>query len=173
MSIAFGLLLLRIIVGALLMAHGSQKLWGWFGGAGLQKSIGMMQMKGFRPAPFWALLGGAGEFGGGALLVLGLLWPLGPVAIFASMLMAIIRFHLPGPVIGPKGFEYPLLLLLVSVILGLVGAGPYALDAAFHLHLPTTLLFWIGAVGAVIVDVYGYVTSTNNTQAAGVAAKQG
>jgi putative oxidoreductase len=173
MSIALGLFLVRLVVGALIITHGAQKLFGWFGGSGLQKSIAMMQMKGFRPAEFWALLGGLGEFGGGVLLILGFLWPLGPVAIFAAMVMAIVRFHLPGPVIGPKGFEYPLLLLLLSVILGLVGAGHIALDVALGLHLPTTALFWIGAVGAVIVDAIGYNISNANTKTQQTVAKQG
>ena len=160
MSLALGLLLLRLSVGALVAAHGAQKFLGWFGGPGMGKATGMMTAMGFRPARFWALLGSGGEFFGGILFALGLLWPLGPVAIFASMLMAIVRFHLPGPLLGAKGYEYPLLLLIVGVVVGLVGAGNYSLDAALHLHFPTTLLFWIGAAGAGIVDAVGYFTST-------------
>lgn len=166
MSISLGLLLVRLIVGVLISGHGAQKLFGWFGGPGLDKSIALMQSKGFRPAEFWALLGGLGEFGGGLLLALGFLWPLGPVAVFAAMLMAIVRFHLPGPVIGPKGFEYPLLLLLLSVILGLVGPGQYTLDAALGIHLPTMILFWIGVIGAIIVDAVGYYISTAHSPTA-------
>jgi hypothetical protein len=108
--------------------------------------------------PRWRL------FAGGLLLMLGFLWPLGPIASIAAMLMAVVRFHLPGTLFGPKGFEYPLLLLLLSAILGLVGPGQYALDAAISLHLPTTLLFWVGLAGAVIIDAVGYTISESGKQ---------
>ncbi len=165
MSVSWGLLLVRLIIGFLLVGHGAQKLFGWFGGAGFGKSVGMMRAMHFRPAEFWAVLGGAGEFGGGLLFMAGFLWPLGPIAIIAAMLMAIVRFHLPGTLFGAKGFEYPLLLLLLSGIVGLVGPGHFALDVALRLHLPTTLLFWLGLVGAVIVDAIGYFISESGKQA--------
>jgi putative oxidoreductase len=173
MSVSWGLLLVRLVVGFLLVGHGSQKLFGWFGGVGLRKSISLMQAQHFRPAEFWAVLGGAGEFGGGLLFMAGFLWPLGPIAILAAMLMAVVRFHLPGTLFGAKGFEYPLLLLLLSGIVGLVGPGRYALDAALGLHLPTTLLFWVGLAGAVIVDAVGYAISQNGKQAQSQPSVQG
>ena len=160
MSFAFGLLILRLIVGLLMLGHGSQKMLGWFGGHGFASTVGSLKSQGFKPAWFWALLGGLGELIGGLLLVLGFLSPLGAVAIFASMLMAVIKFHWSKGLWAAKGgYEYPLTLAVVSVVLGLVGSGAYSLDTLFGIALPVVPLFIIGAIAAIIVDVIGVVTS--------------
>lgn len=95
MSIDLGLLILRVVVGLLLTGHGAQKLFGWFGGPGLDGFTGWIGSMGLRPPRLWAVLGGLAEFGGGLLLVLGLFTPLGSLGILASMLMAIIQVHWP------------------------------------------------------------------------------
>jgi putative oxidoreductase len=159
MTIALGLLILRIIVGGLLIGHGTQKLFGWFGGKGFDATITLLAARGFRPAWFWGLLGGAGEAGGGLLLAIGFLNALGAVAIFAAMLMAIAKFHWSkGVWSSAGGYEYPLVLLVVSVVIGLVGPGIYSLDGALHIALPG-VIFWLGILAAIVVDAVGISTS--------------
>ncbi|HEX4207373.1 MAG TPA: DoxX family protein [Ktedonobacteraceae bacterium] len=164
MSYALGLLIVRIVVGLLMMAHGSQKLFGWVGGHGFIATQGMLKSKGFRPAWFWALVGGLGEFGGGLLLALGFLSPLGAVAIFASMLMVILKFHFKDGLLAPKGFEYPFVILVLSFLAGLVGPGNYSLDALLGIALPTWI-FWVVLVIAIIVDLIGLITSRQHQAA--------
>jgi putative oxidoreductase len=160
MSVSLSLFVLRLIVGLFLAGHGAQKLFGWFGGPGFAGITGFLQSQGFKPAWLWALLGGLGEFGGGLLLALGLLSPLGAIAIFASMLMAVTKFHWSkGFWNSQGGFEYPLLLLLLSVVLGLAGSGSYAIDTQIGLALPTTTIFWAGVIVSIIVDTIGLVIS--------------
>src|SRR4051812_45243089 len=93
MSADLGLLVLRIIVGLLFIGHGTQKLFGWFGGVGLAGMTGWLGSMGLRPSWFWALMAGLSEAGGGFLLLLGLLNPLGALGITAAMLVAIATAH--------------------------------------------------------------------------------
>src|SRR5690348_11813607 len=138
MSTALTLLILRVALGLILAAHGSQKLFGWFGGPGFAGLSGWLASAGFKPAWFWALLGGLGEFAGGLLLALGLLSPLGAIAVFAAMLMAVAKFHWSKGFWSPKGgYEYPLVLGILSVVLGLSGPGSYSLDALIGFSLST------------------------------------
>lgn len=169
MEISLGLLILRVVVGLLLAGHGAQKLFGWFGGHGFAGTVGFLQAKGFKPAGFWTLLGVLGEFVGGLLLALGFLSPLGAIAIFASMLMAVIKFHwAQGLWSTSGGYEYPLVLAVVSLVLGWLGAGSYSLDALLGIALPS-VIFWIGIVAAIIVDVIGVLTSRQLSQEGRVA----
>lgn len=143
--IDFGLLLLRIFVGLLVAAHGSQKLFGWFGGPGLVGTRKMVQSLDLHPSAFWAWVTALNEFVGGILTVLGLLMPLGPLMIFANMLVAINRVH------GAKGFwntqggyEFPLLLLVNAVVLGFMGAGIYSIDELIRFAAPEPATMIIG-----------------------------
>ena len=159
MSISFALLFLRVALGLLLVAHGSQKLFGWFGGQGFVKTTGFLAMQGFRPAWLWSLFGGLGEFGGGLLLALGLLSPLGALGIFAAMLMAVLKFHWSKGFWETKGgYEYPLMLGLLALVLGLTGPGSYSLDALLGFALPLPLFLALLVVAALVV-VVGIVTS--------------
>jgi putative oxidoreductase len=160
MSLDLGLVMLRVLVGGLFIGHGAQKLWGWFGGHGLNGFAGWLESIGLRPARFWALLAGASEVGGGLLLVLGLLNPLGPLAIMGAMLMAIKVHWAQGLWVTNNGFEYPLVLLIVSAIMGLLGPGHLSLDALLGIQLPLALTFWGGLVGAIIVNAYAMVLSS-------------
>src|ERR1700682_3651426 len=94
MSIAFGLLILRLVVGLTMAAHGSQKLFGWWGGPGMCNWTKSVQRLRTRPAQPWAWVAALSEFGGGLLLALGLLSPLGSLAIVGAMLVAIATGHL-------------------------------------------------------------------------------
>ena len=166
MALNISLLILRVVVGLFLMGHGAQKLFGWFGGKGFTATIGLLKSLGFKPAGFWALLGVLGEFGGGLLLVLGLLTPLGALGVFASMLMAVLKFHWSKGFWAAKGgYEYPLILAILGFVLGLMGPGSYSLDALFGIVLPTVPLFLLGVLAAIIVDVVGFVTSQPRQQA--------
>ncbi len=159
MEFSLALLIIRVVVGLLMIGHGSQKMFGWFGGAGFVKTIGFLKAVGFKPAAFWALIGTLGELGGGVLFLLGLLTPLGAVAIFASMLMAVLKFHWKAGLWSQKGgYEYPLVLAFVALAAGIVGGGSYSLDALIGFSLPA-MFYWILVALAIIVDLVGIVIS--------------
>jgi putative oxidoreductase len=142
-----GILILRVIVGLALAAHGSQKLFGWFGGGGLQGTTGFIKMLGFRPAGLWAALAGLGEFGGGLLLAAGLFNPLGPLGVIAAMATASVAAHLPKGFWNSKGgYELPLTNIAAAVAVAMMGPGRYSLDSALGIAIPQ-------AVAALLVIV--------------------
>jgi putative oxidoreductase len=157
MSIA--LLILRLVAGLTLAAHGAQK-FGWLGGASFPKTMQGMQKQGFRPAWFWTSLTILGEVGGGLSLSFGLLTPLGAAGAVGAMFMAIVKVHWKhGFWNRDHGMEFPLQLLASSLAIGLVGPGNYSLDALLGIALPETLLFGVLAVAALLVDVIGLLIS--------------
>lgn len=95
--LASGLLLIRLVVGLLLVGHGAQKLFGWFGGYGPKGTGGWMESIGIKPGVFMAVSAGLMELLGGALFAVGLLTPLAALLITATMLGAIFKVH------GPNG----------------------------------------------------------------------
>ena len=159
MESSLALLIVRVVVGLLMIGHGSQKMFGWFGGAGFVKTQGFLKTAGFKPAAFWTLVGSLGELGGGVLFLFGLLTPLGAVAIFASMLMAVLKFHWKAGLWAQKGgYEYPLVLALIALAIGMVGGGNYSLDALIGFALPM-MFYWVLVALAIVVDLVGIVTS--------------
>jgi putative oxidoreductase len=121
-----GRMLLRVVVGGLFVGHGTQKLFGWFGGGGLDATAQMFESIGLRPGKANAIAAGAAEAGGGALLAAGLATPLAASALTATMLTAIDTVHLKnGPWVTKGGYEYN--LVLIAAALALVEAGPGAL----------------------------------------------
>lgn len=88
-----GLLIARLIVGLGLSTHGAQKLFGWFGGHGLQGTGGFFESLGFRPGVLFTLAAGVGEMGGALLTAVGFLSPVGPALITVVMLVAILTVH--------------------------------------------------------------------------------
>lgn len=124
-------LVLRVPVGLVLAAHGAQKLFGWFGGYGLEGTGQWMASIGLEPGYLMALLAGSAEFFGGLALALGLLTrPAAMVSAF-TMLIAIFSVHFEnGLFMANNGYEYALTLFVVSLALAIQGAGSFALDNA-------------------------------------------
>jgi putative oxidoreductase len=119
---------LRIPVGIILAAHGAQKLFGWFGGYGLEATGQWMASMGFAPGYLMALLAGSAEFFGGIALVLGLATrPAAAVAAF-TMLMALTVHLGNGLFVSNNGYEFALALLAATLSLIFQGGGAYALD---------------------------------------------
>ncbi|MBU5347654.1 DoxX family protein [Paenibacillus lautus] len=130
MAIDIGLLLLRLVVGLSFMAHGAQKLFGWFGGYGLKGTGGWMESVGIKPGVTIAVLSGLMELVGGLLFAAGFLTVLGAALITLTMLGAIVKVHgRNGYWSTANGYEYNLLLIAVAVALVFTGAGAYSLDA--------------------------------------------
>jgi putative oxidoreductase len=126
-----GLAILRIFVGLLVAAHGSQKLFGWFGGGGIDGTAEMFGSLGYRPKREMAMLGGATEFGAGLLLASGLFTAIAVMALVGQFLNVIVAVHLPNGVWNTKGgYEFPLTLVTASAIVALTGPGSWSLDHA-------------------------------------------
>ncbi len=125
----FAALVLRVPVGLILAAHGAQKLFGWFGGYGLEGTGQWLASIGLEPGYLMALLAGGAEFFGGLALVLGLLTrPAAVVAAF-TMLVAIFAVHIGnGLFMANNGYEYALTLFAATVVLAIQGAGRFAVD---------------------------------------------
>lgn len=132
-------LVLRLPVGAVLAAHGAQKLFGWFGGYGLEGTGQWMASIGLTPGYLMALLAGSVEFFGGLALILGLLTR--PAALLSAftMLVAIFSAHLSsGLFISNGGYEYALTLFAVTLALAIQGGGRYAFDNKLHTLVNST-----------------------------------
>ncbi len=124
-----GLLVLRLTLATVFLAHGAQKAVGAFGGPGFAGATGFIGSLGFRPARFWAALAVGGEVIAGLLLLLGLLTPLAGLLVLATMAVAIAKVH------GPKGFfvqdggvEYNLVLIIAALAVAAIGPGAFSLD---------------------------------------------
>jgi putative oxidoreductase len=125
-----GLLLIRLVIGVLFIGHGAQKLFGWFGGYGLQGTGGWMESIGMKPGVTMALFAGLAELVGGILFAAGLLTALAGVMIAVTMGMAIVKVHgQNGLWVTQNGYEYNLTLLVVAIGIVLIGPGQYAVDA--------------------------------------------
>lgn len=147
-----GLLLLRLTVGLTLAAHGAQKLFGWFGGPGLDAIGQGFEMLGFHPGRRHARMAGVTEIAGGLLLAFGLLTPIGASIFVAVMLVAAIGVHAKnGFFITSGGFEYNLVLGVGGLALAFTGPGLLSLDAL--LGLPLSGSVW--GTAALLVGLAG------------------
>lgn len=132
----FSSLALRLPVGIIFMAHGAQKLFGWFGGYGLEGTGQWMASIGIEPGILMAFLAGSAEFFGGLFLLLGLLTRPSAVVLAFTMIVAIVSVHLPnGLFMSNNGYEFGLALLAASVSLVFSGSGRVALDKALMAKL--------------------------------------
>lgn len=150
-TLSAGLLLGRLVLGLLMAAHGAQKLFGWFGGHGLAGTGGFFESLGFRPGRPFALAAGLAEFGGGLLVALGLLGPVGPALVVSVMIVAALAVHRSGGLFAMNnGIEVPLLYAAGGVALALTGPGAYSLDALLGLaSLSTPVLGWTALAAGV------------------------
>ena len=149
-----GRLLLRLTVGSLFFGHGTQKLFGWFGGHGLDATANMFDSLGMRPGQRNAVAAGLAEAGGGAGIALGLATPLSAATLTSVMLTAINRVHLKnGPWATNGGYEYN--IVLIAAVLALVEAGPGELSLDHLLGNERTGPTWtlvalaLGVAGAI------------------------
>ena len=157
---SYGLLLLRVVLGSTLAAHGAQKLFGWFGGGGLRRTGGSFGNFGFRTPVLMALAAGAAELGGGLLLATGFLTPLGALAITIVMLNAVSLVHWPNGFFNSNGgFEFNLLVASAAVTVAATGPGRFAIDRAIGWDDNITGLWWaLGVLGAAIVITLATLT---------------
>jgi putative oxidoreductase len=136
-------------------AHGSQKLFGWFGGYGLTAVSGFFETLGFRPGRFFAAAAATTEIVSGLLVAFGLLGPIGPSLTLAVMIVAAISVHWQGGLFATSnGIEVPLLYGAGAAALALTGPGGYSLDAFLDLTgawTPQTA--WMALALAVVAGV--------------------
>lgn len=120
---------LRLAMGAVFMAHGAQKLFGWFGGNGLEGTGKFFEgTLGLNPGIYWAGAAGAAEFLGGLLLLLGLFTRFGALMTGSVMVVAILLVHKDAFFVNEGGMEFALTLLAAAVALLITGGGAASLD---------------------------------------------
>jgi putative oxidoreductase len=152
-----GLLILRAVVGALFVGHGAQKLFGWFGGHGIEGAAGFMQSLRFRKGRAAAVLAGATETVSGLMLILGFLTPLAAAGIIGVMVSASATVHFRNGLWNANGgFELPLVYAAVAAALAFTGPGAFSLDRLFGFDL-AGVAYGIGAIvlgiGAALVGL--------------------
>jgi putative oxidoreductase len=125
----FDTLPVRVAAGVIFAAHGAQKLFGWFGGYGLEGTGGWMVSIGLESGVLMAALAGGAEFFGGLALILGLLVRPAAAVLAVTMVVAIVTVHLSnGLFMANNGYEFGLALLAVSITLVIRGAGSVSVD---------------------------------------------
>lgn len=170
MAAGFGKLVLRGVAGGLMAGHGAQKLFGSFGGPGLEGTAQMVGSMNLQPASVWARVSGASEFGGGMLTALGFMHPAGPLGIIGSMSMATRKVHWNKPIWATEGgAEMPVLYMAVAVSQIISGPGPLALDTVLRSRLPA----WVLPVGlATIAGAIYYAIEQEHKAAESGAATE-
>ena len=145
-----GLLIARVVFGLLMAAHGSQKLFGWFGGYGLAGTAGFFEQLGFRPGRLFAGAAAGTEIVAGLLVAAGLLGPLGPALIVSVMIVAAATVHWKGGLFAANnGIEVPLLYGVAALTLALTGFGAFSLDGALGLTWSETVIWTVLALGVI------------------------
>jgi putative oxidoreductase len=147
---SYGILLLRVVVGLAFVGHGTQKLFGWFGGYGPKGTGGFMASQGYRAPVLMAVAAGLCETTGGALLALGFATPL------AGALLATVMINAIASVTLKKGFmlgsELEIAYLTVGVSLAAAGPGRFSIDRAIGWDDNISGVWWgVGALGAALV----------------------
>jgi putative oxidoreductase len=172
-----GRLLARIVIGTLFVGHGTQKLFGWFGGPGLEKTTAMMDSLEMRPGRRNAVLASASETFGGALIAAGALTPLAAAALIGTMITAIRTVHLRKGFWNANG-GYEFNLALIAALVALVDGGPGGLSIDSALGIEETgagcavAALAAGAIGSTVAMKLGARTSAEPPAAAAAPAEQ-
>jgi putative oxidoreductase len=150
-----GLLVVRLVIGLLMAAHGAQKLFGWFGGHGLAGTAMYFESIGFRPGRLFAQLASITEFVSGLLIALGFLGPVGPALMLSVMIVAAVSVHWKnGLFAAANGIELSLFYATAAIGLALIGYGRYSLDSLLGL---TSLYTPTWSLAALAVGILGGV----------------
>ena len=129
-ALSIGLLVVRVVIGLIMAAHGAQKLLGWFGGHGLRGTGQFFVQLGFQPGPAFAAAASLSEIISGLLVALGFLGPIGPALMISVMIVAAMTVHWEhGLFAANNGIELPLLYGAAALGLALTGFGNYSVDA--------------------------------------------
>jgi putative oxidoreductase len=149
--VSTGLLIIRVVVGLTMAAHGSQKLFGWFEGPKLSGFAGMLEQLNVKPGRIWAIVSALAEGVGGVLVAVGLLTPIAALIVAANMVVVIITVHLAkGFWNKDGGYEWPLAILATMVGVSLIGPGTFSLDRLFRISLPEPGTWIVVAIVALL-----------------------
>jgi putative oxidoreductase len=150
-TVSIGLLLVRVVIGLIMAAHGTSKLLGWFGGYGLRGTGEFFVQLGFQPGPAFAAAASISEIVSGLLVALGFLGPIGPALMISVMIVAIVTVHWGQGLFAPKGIEVPLLYAAGAFALALTGFGQYSFDAWLGIagRWPASVI-WIALTAGII-----------------------
>jgi putative oxidoreductase len=167
---SYGILVLRVVAGTTLFAHGAQKLFGWFGGHGPRGTAGFFGALGFRPPLAMALVAGSCE-AAGLLFALGAVTPFAALAITSVMVVAIGSVHWrKGFFVTNGGYEYNLLIFTVAVSVAAIGPGRFSVDHALGLADNLSGLWWgVGVLAASLAGGF-LVLATREAQPEQAAA---
>jgi len=147
-----GMFALRVVTGGLMAGHGAQKMFGSFGGPGMEGTASMMEHLGLQPAKQWGTAAALSEFAGGTLTALGLGGPIGPIGILSSMTMAATTAHWGKPIwVTEGGAELPVTNAAVAAAIAMTGPGRYSLDHMIGIKVPRWLVagMVLAAAGAI------------------------
>jgi putative oxidoreductase len=168
-SLGTGLLLARLILGVLMVAHGGQKLFGWLGGYGIAGTAGFFEQLGFRPGKLFVITASLSEVVSGILIALGLFGPVGPALLLPVMIVAAVSVHWKGGLFaGTNGIEVPLLYATGALALAFTGPGPFSLDTILGIDQTWTPALKLAAVAVGVVG--GVVNLQARRRSADVAA---
>lgn len=146
---SYGILLLRLVVGLAFVGHGTQKLFGWFGGYGPKGTGGFFASQGYRAPVLMAVVAGLSEAGGGTLLALGLATPLAGVMLATVMINAIVSVTFKKTFM--LGSELEIAYLTVAVSLAAIGPGRFSIDRAIGWDDNISGVWWgVGALGVAL-----------------------
>lgn len=160
MDVDLALLVLRVGIGTVFVAHGLQKLFGWWNGPGWAGFKGFIGSMGLRPALFWASISLIAELGGGLAVIAGLLVPLAAAGLVAQAIVLTWKVHVPnGFWVGNGGIEFPIALLAGAFAVQLLGPGTWALDSLLPvdvLYEPSVswVLLGLAIIGAIVAAAW-------------------
>jgi putative oxidoreductase len=168
LTLGSGLLIARLVMGALMVAHSGQKLFGWLGGYGLAGTAGYFEQLGFRPGKLFVVTASVSEMVSGILIALGLFGPVGPALLLSVMIVAMVSVHWGnGLFAAANGIEVPLLYATGAIALALIGPGLFSLDAVLGMDQTWTPAL---RVAALAVGVVGGVVNLLARRPASVTA---